>query len=178
MERHAAEECIRAALARDDPVAVELIWDRYSTDLFAMLQALLGSRHDAEDVLQAVFVRIVRNRRQVAKARRLDAYVYRMARNEAISFLRRRSGSRVCLDAERWLLPVEDDDRSHELAEELQKALARLPESQREVLLLKIYRDKTFQEIGELVNVSQNTAASRYRYALEKLRTMLRDLVS
>jgi len=67
-----------------------MIWDRYARDLFAFLQATLGSRHDAEDVLQVVFVRIVGKRRYLAKADCLGAYVFGIARNEVAGFLRKR----------------------------------------------------------------------------------------
>lgn len=83
LDRNLAENELRAALASSDPAAVELLWNHYASDLFAFLQAALRSRHDAEDVLQTVFVRIVRKRHKLAGARCLDAYVYRIARNEA-----------------------------------------------------------------------------------------------
>lgn len=176
MNRHPADDAIRAALRHNDPAAVELIWDRYARDLLAFLQALVCSKHDAEDVLQAVFVRFVRKRQYLAKARCLDAYIYQIARNEASSFVRRWRRKRATSPTiEPWLTAVETDNRGSELAEELQAALARLPQAQREVVVLKIYRDKTFQEIGVMLALSQNTAASRYRYGMEKLRTLLRD---
>jgi RNA polymerase sigma-70 factor (ECF subfamily) len=169
---------MRAALQRDDPAACELLWDRYANDLLAFLQAVLCSRHDAEDVLQMVFVRIVRKRRHLAAARCLDAYVHRIARNEATSFLRRRRNRSCELDAEPWLMPAETDDRQIELAEELRVALAQLPQVQREVVILKVYRERTFQEIAAMLELSPNTVASRYRYGLEKLRALLKDLES
>ncbi len=172
---HSADERIRAALGRDDPAAIELMWDRYAGDLLALLQAMLGSKHDAEDVLQTVFIRMVRQRRRLAAARRLDAYVYQIARHEAARFLRQRRRPRAEPHAELWLVAAEADEAGREKAEKLQAALARLPAVQREVVVLKIYRDKTFAEIGGLLALSQNTGASRYRYALEKLRTLLRD---
>jgi len=170
------DDPIQAALQRDHPDAVELLWDRYARDLLAFLQAVLCSRHDAEDVLQTVFIRIVRQRRRLAEARCLDAYVYQIARNEAARFLRRRGRKREDeAGAEPWLVAAEADSAPGELAEQLQAALAQLPPAQREVVVLKIYRDKTFQEIAAILELSQNTAASRYRYALEKLRVLLRD---
>ena len=176
MKKHPADDPIRAALARDDPAAVELLWDRYADDLLAFLQARLGSRHDAEDVLQAVFVRIVRNRRRLAGARRLNAYVYQIARNEAAQCRRsRRQRGAVGPEREPWLVATRSDDAGKELAEQLQTALARLPQGQREVVVLKVYRDKTFREIARLLHVSLNTAASRYRYGMEKLRSLLGD---
>ena len=177
MDKRAVEELIRAALWRDDPAACELLWDRYAGDLLALLQAALRSRHDAEDVLQTIFMRIVRKRRYLAAARCLDAYVYQIARNEATSFLRRHRRERFLeSDAPPWLLPAEPADRSHETVEALQAALTRLPPVQREVVVLKTYQDKTFREIAAMLDLSLNTVASRYRYGMEKLRAWLKDL--
>jgi RNA polymerase sigma-70 factor (ECF subfamily) len=175
LDRHAADDSIRAALQRDDPAACELLWDRHAAGLLAFLQAVLCSKQDAEDVLQTVFVQVVRKRRHLLKARCLDAYVHQIARNEAISFLRRRRKRGSELDAEPWLVPAQADDRPEELAEELQSALARLPRPQREIVVLKVYREKTFREIAGMLELSLNTVASRYRYGLEKLRTLLKD---
>lgn len=174
MKRHAPDDAIRAALSRDDPAAVELIWDRYADDLLAFLQALLCSRHDAEDALQAVFLRIVHKRQRLARARRLEPYVYRTARNEAISCLRRkRRQRRPATERDRWLECAEAGRSGDDLAERVQTALAALASSQHEVVFLKLYRDKTFREIAGLLGISLNTAASRYRYGIEKLRTLL-----
>jgi DNA-directed RNA polymerase specialized sigma24 family protein len=56
---------LRAALEQDSPAAVELIWDRYANDLLTYLKCVLCSTHDAEDVLQTVFVRIVSKRQKL-----------------------------------------------------------------------------------------------------------------
>jgi RNA polymerase sigma-70 factor (ECF subfamily) len=177
LDKNLSDNMLRAALARNDPAAVELMWNRYAGDLFAYLQAVLCSRHDAEDALQTVFVRIVQKRHRLAKAQRLDAYVYRIARNEASRLIGRRKKERtvVAVD-ESWLAAPEDSRESNDLAEQLQAALARLPQPQREVIVMKIYRQKTFLEISELLGLSQNTVASRYRYGMEKLRILLENL--
>jgi hypothetical protein len=85
LDENRPDDVLRAALGRNDLAAVELMWDRYASDLLTFLQAVLCSRHDAEDVLQTVFVRIVHKRHRLARARCLDAYVYQIARNEAYS---------------------------------------------------------------------------------------------
>jgi len=72
LDENLAENKLRAALADNDPVAVELLWNHYASDLFAFLQVVLCSRHDAEDVLQTVFVRIARKRHRLAGARWLN----------------------------------------------------------------------------------------------------------
>ena len=176
LAKNPSDNKLRAALARDDPDAVELIWERYASDLLTYLQAVLCSRHDAEDALQAVFIRIVQKRHRLAKARRLDAYVYRIARNEALRLIERRKRGPSVIDVkESWLVTAEEKPEPNDLVEQLQAALARLPQSQREVIVMKVYRQKTFLEISRLLGISQNTAASRYRYGMEKLRTLLED---
>ncbi len=168
---------LRAALAGNDPAAVELVWNRYASDLLAFLRAVLCSRHDAEDVLQSVFVRIVRKRHRLAQARRLDAYVYRIARNEASMLMgRRRKEQDARAVSETWLTASQSQDERSDLAEKLQAALERLPQPQREVIVMKIYRQKTFLDISGLLGLSQNTVASRYRYGMEKLRTLLGEV--
>ncbi len=177
LDKRAAEELIRAALRRDDPAACELLWDRYAAELLAFVQAVLCSRHDAEDVLQTIFVRIVRKRRYLAAARCLDAYVYQIARNEATSFLRRHRRERVMAsDAQPWLVPTQPAESGRETTEMLQTALSRLPPVQRQIVVLKTYQDKTFREIAAMLDLSLNTVTSRYRYGMEKLRALLKDV--
>ena len=176
MDKNLSENTLQSALARNDPAAVGLIWDRYATDLFAFLQAVLCSRHDAEDVLQTVFVRIVQKRHRLAKARCLDAYVYRIARNEAFRFIGRRKRQRTVEAVnESWLTVPENSRQPNDLAEQLQADLARLPQPQREVIIMKVYKQKTFLEISRLLGLPQNTVASRYRYGIEKLQSLLGD---
>jgi RNA polymerase sigma-70 factor (ECF subfamily) len=178
LNENPADNGLRTALAGNDPKAVDLLWDRYAKDLLAYLQAILCSLHDAEDVLQMVFVRIVRRRHQLAKARCLDAYIFRIARNEALRLIGQRKIDSTAKTAnDPWLIKSESIGDSQDLAERLQKALARLPQTQREVIVMKTYRHKTFLEIAQLLKLSQNTVASRYRYGMEKLRILLENLL-
>ncbi len=169
-----ADDSIRAALARDDPAVIERIWDRYAGDLLAMLQARLGSRQDGEDVLQAVFVRIVRKRHRLAKAYCLDSYIFRIARNEAAGYIRRRGRTEQPLP-DPWLVAAGDDHEQSDRVDQVQNALVQLPPEQREVIVLKVYREKTFAEIAGMLGISQNTVASRYRYAIDKLHKLLKE---
>jgi len=178
LDENAADAPIQTALARDDPAAIELLWDRYAADLLAFLAARLCSRDAAEDVLQTLFVTIVRKRRTLARAQYLAAYLYRMARHETATYLRRcRHGRRDTVEARPWLTVRENQGQQYDLAEYLQAALARLPQAQREIVVLKVYREKTFKEIARLLGISPNTAASRYRYGMDRLRSLLEDPV-
>lgn len=175
MDARAVENRIRAAIKADDPEAVVLLWDLYAGDLMALLQGLLGSTHDAEDTLQQVFVKLVRGRRRLVRARDLRAYVFRITRNEAWDLIKRQKRQRLQPDmvGNTWLSAKTDTDES--MTEPLTNALMNLPPEQRAVIVLKVYKHRTFKQIAELLNLSQNTAASRYRYGIQRLRSLLRE---
>jgi RNA polymerase sigma-70 factor, ECF subfamily len=127
------------------------------------------SAADAEDVVQEAFVRFWRRNLSINNR----ALLYSAVRSAALDLIRRdnrraRREVEVVGEAERTVQPqfeqVDDSQR------ELVAALDHLPRDQREVLVMKIWNELTFAEIGEALAISQNTAASRYRYALAALK--------
>ena len=150
-------------------------YEQFGKDLYRYLSVLMGSHDRAEDDMQEIFLRLVRVARKEPAALQSRAYLFRVARNEAYRALGKRGrAATVCQD---HLLEISDPNRGSESERVmLQEALMKLPEDQREVIHLKIHMNMTFDEIGQLTNVPLDTAASRYRYALEKLREMLSDV--
>ncbi|HXX42641.1 MAG TPA: sigma-70 family RNA polymerase sigma factor [Chthoniobacterales bacterium] len=130
------------------------------------------SRADAEDIVQEAFVRFWRKQHKIENR----ALLYATVRSIALDFLRRdhRRARRETLafaDAEESVQPeFEIDDQSQR---SLAAAISLLPNEQREVLVMKIWNDLTFAEIATVLGISQNTAASRYRYALAALKKEL-----
>ena len=170
-----SDQAILDALAHGDSVALDWIWDAYASRLLAFATALLCSHHDAEETLQNVFVKIARNGPRLATARSLKAYLFTMARNEAVTLARRRNRREIPVDpAEFGLLaaaptePIAPDETAATA-----RHLAALPDKQREVVVMKIFQDMTFDEISISLGISLNTAASRYRYGIEKLKRRL-----
>jgi len=123
----------------------------------------------AEDVVHQVFLRLLSA--EITMPEAPAAYVYRAVRNAALNA--RRSGSRLTeLDPQSGVFRHGGGNQEAALA--LEKALAELPEEQREVVVMRMWSGLTLEEIGSAVDVPFNTVASRYRYALEKLRLKLR----
>lgn len=123
----------------------------------------------AEDAVHQVFLRLLRGDTVVPDAP--VAYLYRAVRNAGLNA--RRNGSRgVPLETETACFGRRGGDREGALA--LQTALAALPEEQREVVVMRIWSGMTLEEISVATRAPLNTVASRYRYALEKLRERLR----
>ncbi len=128
---------------------------------------------DAEDVLQEAFVRYWRHQRTLPGSRL--ALLLTSIRRAGLDRLRgeqrreRREQSSAPTE-ESWFEPAPAPDDRRQLLEE---ALQRLPTAQREVVVLKLWGELTFEEIGEQLQIPPNTAASRYRYALQALRQQL-----
>ena len=155
-------------------------FEAYGPKLLLCARQWTRSLADAEDVVQEAFVRYWRHQRELPGDPQalLITSVRRAARARARREGRRRAradkadGGREARDGIFEALPGDGDERRVEI----EAALQRLPEEQREVLVLKIWQELTFEQIGETLDISPNTAASRYRYALGALRKELKPL--
>ena len=170
-----------AAMAADlengDRSALTRIYDVAAPRLLRYAETLTRNRADAEDAMQSALVKVARKPKQVANADKPWAYLVRVVRNEALRVIGRRKPIASLASLLQAWRPVECPLEQQESREKVQQAVARLPAEQAEVVVLKIWEQFTFAEIAELIHESPNTAASRYRYALEKLSRHLQPLV-
>jgi RNA polymerase sigma-70 factor (ECF subfamily) len=137
---------------------------------------MLRRAEDAEDTVQEVFVAVLQARLVVTESQDLTAYLFTALRRAAGRCAARRARAPTLSDAaidEAVAPSAQHSDCANPYSERLQRALLALPAEQREVVALKIGGELTFAEIARVLGVSINTAASRYRYALEKLRCLL-----
>lgn len=153
--------------------AFAALYDRYAPTLFRVAWTLLRSRADAEDAVQEVFLGLVRSRALLGRVDDLRAYLFAALRHAAGRLAaRRRAGSLLPLHE----LPAPAGGAvDPDLSGRLEEALAALPPKQREVLTLKIDGGLTFAQVAAVLGIRPNTAASRYRYALEKMRALLNE---
>jgi len=131
-------------------------------------RALGLSHSEAEDVLQETFVALMQKDEEPEQPAH---YCLRSFRNRALNFKRSlwRRLTRE-LESHRWFERTEAEDPQERSA---MRCLETLPPEQREVIVLKIWHEYTFEKIGELLELSPNTVAGRYRYGLQKLRACL-----
>ncbi len=162
-----AQDPERALLASGDPAAFGAFFDRHGRGMLALARTLLGSRGDAEDAVQQTFLNLFQSRRAFARAQSPRAYAFAVLRNASLRIRERRREEPLSDDAS--VASESNEGADTERSETLERALAKLPMDQREVLALKFEAQLTFAEIGEALSISPNTAASRYRYALERL---------
>lgn len=151
------------------PVWCESLYAAKAAGLILYGRALGLSHGEAEDVLQETFVALLRLAERPEEPER---YAVRSFRNAALNY-RRSLWRRLTreLESRRWFERGAGESPAERAA---MRCLAELPPAQREVIVLKIWNRCTFEEIGELLDISPNTAAGRYRYGVEKLRACLK----
>ena len=154
------------------------IWlEEHGAKLWLFARQKARSAADAEDLMQEAIIEAAGKSNGLPS----PALVFGLIHRRAIDWARRedrrtaREGT-VVNDAPAVWFDVTSEQR--ERAQYLQEALNKLPENQREVITLKIWGDLTFSEIAEALGVPANTAASRYRYGLESLRQLTKEVLA
>jgi RNA polymerase sigma-70 factor (ECF subfamily) len=147
----------------------ETLYQKKAAELILYGRALGLSHSEAEDVLQETFVALMQREQAPNQP---EHYCVRSFRNRALNY-RRGLWRRLTreLESRRWF-----ERSSSETPEEraAMACLAQLPAEQREVIVLKFWHEYTFEEIGEMLEISPNTAAGRYRYGLQKIKACLK----
>ena len=172
-----------AAASLRDPKCYGAIVVRFEAVLKRYVKRLLGTHGQAaEDVLQDVFIKAYVNLNDFDRARPLAPWLYRIAHNEAVSYLRKRNAEPRLIDGEdgRLILERLRDERvfgaspNTALDESgLHLALTGLERRYREVLVLRYLEDKTYDEISDILELPPGTVAIRLRRGLERLKSAL-----
>ena len=160
---------------RGNREALRSIYEKYKDDLVTLAAALLTDAASAEDVIHDVFVGFIESSRKFRLTGSLKGYLATCVANNARN--RNKAGrGRQNAESGAVMPDANQPDAAVMFGEELHRlslALAQLPYEQREVLLLHSYSGMKFKMIAQQQRVSINTVQGRYRYALDKLRSML-----
>jgi RNA polymerase sigma-70 factor (ECF subfamily) len=168
-------------LRRGSADALRRIYEKYKDDLLALAISLSNDRAAAEDALHDVFVSFARYGRNLRLRTSLKSYLSSCIANRVRNLNRAKANCPEQLDREETIdADCDGPDRrvmSAELCQRIEWAMAQLPYPQREVIILHLQGGMRFRAIAESQSVSVNTVQSRYRYGLDKLRSLLKDEV-
>jgi len=154
------------------------IYEKYANDLLTLAANLLADVSSAEDVVQDVFINFVKSAEKFRLTGSLKGYLATCVANRARDYIRQNKRRQTVRRGETEQIPADPESpvelviRSEEL-EKLSCAMTRLPYEQREVVVLHLHSALGFRQIARLQNVSVKTVQSRYRYGLDKLRSIL-----
>ncbi len=167
---------------RGNREAFRLIYEKYADSLLTLAANLLIDKADAEDVVQDVFISFVQSVQKFHLRGSLKGYLATCVVNRSRDYIRknRRRQTLTVNQAEQATTDIKSPVQLVVHSEQLQKlscAVAELPYEQREAIVLRLHGEMRFKAIARLQNISTKTAQSRYRYGLDKLRSILDDEV-
>jgi RNA polymerase sigma-70 factor (ECF subfamily) len=145
---------------------IEFLYRLHGSALLLFAMAITGERGRAQDAVHQVFLKLIENG-SLSRAVNKKAYLFACVRNAVLNEGKLQDRNTTLDLNSVWFIPP---NRDYMGEQNLRRALGILPDDQRQVIVLHLWGELTFSEIGELLSVSSNTAASRYRYALAKLR--------
>jgi RNA polymerase sigma-70 factor (ECF subfamily) len=163
-----------ASIARGEAQGLHRLYDRAAHQLYGLALWRTGSKEDASDVVQEVFVRVAEQGPRLEEVKNPKAWLLTVVHRLAVDLTRRRKVRDAdSLDAHPYLQAAADDPERVVDAERASTLLAMLPGKQREVVYLRHFAECTFAEIGHIVGVPTFTASSRYRLGVQRLRRLM-----
>lgn len=157
--------------------ALRRIYEKYLSRLLSFAMALLNDAGAAEDVVHDVFVSFAESAETFKLRGNLRSYLTTCVLNRARDVMRASRRRPMPLDRTESIVSDKDGpDQTilgSERAQQLNRAIAQLPDEQREVIALRLKGEMKFRDIATLQNVSINTVQGRYRYGLDKVRSIL-----
>ncbi|HRY82701.1 MAG TPA: RNA polymerase sigma factor [Candidatus Moranbacteria bacterium] len=156
------------------------IIERYQGKLFAYLFRLIGSKEEVQDILQDVFIKAYKNLMSFDAERKFSSWIYRIAHNEAVNYIKRKSIKRFIpwedISATKDKIEMASFEEGAEKAwirketgEEVNLAMDRLPLKYKQILVLRYYSDKSYEEISEILGKPVNTVGTLISRAKKKL---------
>lgn len=187
-----SDEGLMEAYQRGDTRAFELLLRKHKRPVYNFVHRQVGHEATAEDLVQEVFLRVIKGASSYQRQAKFTTWVYTIARNLCVDHSRRakhrraasldqpmsKEGSEGATMGDRVADRGPAVDRQvigKQLQGRLQLAISGLTEEQREVFLMREYLNLPFKEIAEIVGCPENTVKSRMRYALEHLRQQLEE---
>ncbi len=160
--------------------AFEVLVNTYKERLYWHIRRIVLNHDDADDVLQNTFIKIYKNIDGFNGESQLYSWMYRIATNEALTLLKKKSKTMGISDAElqeRMVSNLEADVyfNGDEIELKLQKALATLPKKQKLVFNMKYYQDMKYEEISEALQTSVGALKASYHLAVKKLEAFLKE---
>jgi RNA polymerase sigma-70 factor (ECF subfamily) len=175
------DQSLMLAVADGDVAQLGILFERYYKQLFNYLLRLTGNAQVSEDLVQEVFMRILKYRRSWRSECAFRTWMFQIARNVRIDHVQRNIQSIVSLEdnAMEFVCPLPTPDAAAEQKDDMRimlTALGRLPEERREVLLLRGFQGLKFEEIAAVLKCSVNTIKGRAFIAIRELRAAVNQL--
>lgn len=160
--------------------AFEVLVNTYKERLYWHIRRIVLNHDDTDDVLQNTFIKVYKNINGFKGESKLYSWMYRIATNEALTFLKQKSNKLGISNSElqdKMVSNLQADVyfEGDEIQLKLQKAIATLPEKQKLVFNMKYYQEMKYEEISEILNTSVGGLKASYHLAVKKVESYLKD---
>ncbi|WP_273275114.1 RNA polymerase sigma factor [Maribacter polysiphoniae] len=177
-----AEETLLDELRRPETLdkAFEVLVNTYKERLYWHIRRIVLNHDDSDDVLQNTFIKVYKNINGFKGESQLYSWMYRIATNESLTFLKKKSNKMGISDAElqgRMVSNLQADVYfdGDEIQIKLQEAIARLPEKQKLVFNMKYFQEMKYEEISGILHTSVGGLKASYHLAVKKLEAFLKE---
>ncbi|MES2836844.1 MAG: sigma-70 family RNA polymerase sigma factor [Bacteroidota bacterium] len=166
--------------------AIEILITRHKRKVFSYIYNLVKDRDVAEDLFQDTFIKVINTLKgkNYNEEGKFLPWVMRIAHNIVIDYFRKAKKMQTTSGGDDWNIfdslnvfddTVHDKMEKKQVKADVRRLIEKLPDDQREVLVMRHYEDLSFKEIAEISNISINTALGRMRYALINLRKLIEE---
>lgn len=181
------QDLVKAYIDGDES-ALSILLDKHQTQIFHYILSKIKNREAANDIFQDTFIKVIKTLKSgnYNEEGKFLPWVMRISHNLVIDFFRRESKVRMISESSSLSdefnvfslmkdegLNVEQQITKDEMESQVSSFIQYLPESQREILMMRIYQDMSFKEIADLKDISINTALGRMRYAVLNMRKLM-----
>lgn len=166
-------------LVKEDLEIYKYLIERYERQLLIYIRRVIYvSTEDAEDILQEVFLKVYRNLNGYNNKYKFSSWIYRIAHNEAVSFLRKKKDLEIVQDSDIFDnipsdVDIEDEFLKDLKSKEVRKLLSKLDRKYREVLVLRYFEEMEYNEISEILHIPSGTVASLINRGKEKFKILI-----
>lgn len=174
------DEEIAKRVCRGDKEAFGVLIERYEDKLTRYIRRFTQVSDDVSDVLQVIFIKAYTNLQGFDTSRSFNSWIYRIAHNESVNYLKEKSGERVSfIDLDTILPHLFAEEESHTLAEKeetkkmLETLLGKTSPKYREILVLYYYDDLSYEEIGDVLQIPTSTVGVRIKRGKEALQKIV-----
>lgn len=177
MPEYLEEEAVQWMLAvqKGDQKAFRKLVEKYQNSLLNFFFYMNANMQEGEDLVQETFLKVYLYRDKYTPSAKFSTFLYRIARNTGIDYLRKKKAIPVSFEDDLLEEPALDTSRSSEIdvKGDLEKALLLLPEKLRSVIVMSYFEDLKYQEIADILEIPLGTVKSRMSFAMNQLKEIM-----
>jgi RNA polymerase sigma-70 factor (ECF subfamily) len=175
--QESSDEALVTLIANGDKMALQTLYGRHNVRVFRFVLRFLNDEASAEDMVSEVFIDVWRQAERFERRSQVSTWLLAIARNKALSVLRRRSTEELDEEVAEFIEDPADNPevkmQKKQQSNVLQECLTQLSPAHREIIDLVYYHEKSIDEVAEIVGVPANTVKTRMFYARKRIAEMM-----